>query len=95
LIIDYIFSSVSILSKLTQLENLSLVLKYCKLSLQGNDKFNSLSIATTKYSLMQYLTISNKLYVNELNVILLYIPQIGCLSIDNVSDIQFRKFFLI
>ncbi|CAF1161919.1 unnamed protein product [Rotaria sordida] len=135
LIINRIFSPISIRLKFTRLENLSLhnveskyleellihlislpclsslvincidnvqnkntiyhqifrlpVLKYCKLSLERNIEFNPLSIATSEFSPIEYFIISNKLYIDELNAILTYIPQIRRLSIRNLH--QFSK----
>ncbi|CAF3747870.1 unnamed protein product [Rotaria sordida] len=59
------------------------VLKYCKLSLTGNSQSNSLSMATTEFSPIEYFII-NQLYVDELYAFLSYLPQIRRLSIRNL-----------
>ncbi|CAF1074519.1 unnamed protein product, partial [Rotaria sordida] len=59
------------------------VLKYCKLSLTRNSQSNSLSMATTEFSPIEYFII-NQLYIDELYAFLSYIPQIRRLSIRNL-----------
>ncbi|CAF1061356.1 unnamed protein product [Rotaria sordida] len=59
------------------------VLKYCKLTLAANTQSNSLSMATTEHSPIEYFII-NQLYVDELYAFLSYIPQIRRLSIRNL-----------
>ncbi|CAF3091408.1 unnamed protein product [Rotaria sp. Silwood2] len=71
------------------------VLKYCKLSFEETDKSDSLSVATTKHSSIEQLTIIGKVNVNEFITILSYIPQIRRLSVSNIyesSKYQTKKF---
>jgi hypothetical protein len=60
------------------------VLKYCKLSLKANAESNPLPIATTKFSPVEYLTIVDHIYINEVNVLLSYFPQIRRLFIRDL-----------
>ena len=52
------------------------VLKYCKLSLEVPSAFEPLLISTNKSSSIEHLVILDKLYLDELNALLSYIPQV-------------------
>lgn len=59
-------------------------LKHCKLSFEQTDEASPLPVATTICSPIEYFTIIGQVYVDEVNAILSYIPQVRRLSISNI-----------
>ncbi|CAF3859420.1 unnamed protein product [Adineta steineri] len=58
-------------------------LKYCKVSLPERYQSNPLPFATNEYSPIEYLVIKHKVYLQNIDRLLSYIPQIRRLSLDN------------
>jgi hypothetical protein len=52
--------------------------------LKVNGESNPLPIATAQFSPIEYLTIVDHIYINEVNVLLSYLPQIRRLSIHDL-----------
>ncbi|CAF3438357.1 unnamed protein product [Rotaria sp. Silwood2] len=57
-------------------------LKFCILSLYDNDGSDPLPIAVDNFSSIEYLVIKNRVSLNELIVLLSYVPQLRRLSIN-------------
>ena len=61
-------------------------LKYCKLSLSTWRTSESLPISVDEYSPIEHLTITNSVYLHELDGLLSYVPQVRRLSLNLSTD---------
>ena len=61
-------------------------LKYCKLSLAAWKTSESLPICVDEYSPIKYLSITNSVYLHELDGLLSYVPQLCRLSLNLCTD---------
>ncbi len=61
------------------------ILKYCKISFEDDWDDSSLSISLNESSPIQHLVIKTKCYLNQLNALLSYLPQLRYLSCNDLN----------